>query len=201
MVIMKKIQLALVTVFMCQVSLVSANFYIDYQGTNENKALDYQEMRNMKGAPDGYRVLTDKSYGMVHQIGKPSGEYDKVNGFGTALTLKDTVSMIMPEKWIAYVDENLTTANEIAYQAKNEGWVNVLAQIGQNYGYRFIVDWEQKLIQVSPDRDYLEPDYNAPITLKDEESGRSIFIYSAQPVSTGGTILVNGKAMPFKIID
>ncbi len=174
----------------------SANFYVDYQGI-EHKTATAEELRRLKGAPDGYRVLADKSFGIVHQIGK--GVASKTSSFGTDMPLKDAVTMLMPEKWIAYIDENVENPNMVDWQAKNDLWTDVLGQMGANYGYRFVVDWDQKLLQISLDEDFTAPDYNDPIALKDPESGRTIFVYSAKPITKGGVILVDGKAIPVKI--
>tara|TARA_R110002072_G_scaffold303138_2_gene495472 strand:+ start:9989 stop:10594 length:606 start_codon:yes stop_codon:yes gene_type:complete len=174
----------------------SANFFVDYQGL-EHKKITSEELRRLNGAPDGYRILTDKTYGLVHQIGK--GTAFTSNSFGTDMTIKDAVSMIMPEKWIAYIDENVEKPSLVDWQANNNDWTDVLGKIGANYGYRFVVDWDQKLLQVTLDQNYTAPDYNDPIALKDPDSGRTLFVYSAKPISQGGVILVNGKTIPVKV--
>jgi hypothetical protein len=176
--------------------LASANFYVDYQGMNNTPS--QEELRRLKGAPDGYRVLTDKTYGVVHQVGK--GEVSTTSSFGADMTLKDAITMLMPAKWIAYIDENIEGPGKVDWQASNEPWIDVLGKVGANYGYRFVVDWDQKLLQITTDEDYLAPDYNDPITLKDPESGRTIFVYSAKPVNEGGVILVDGKVVPVKLV-
>lgn len=176
----------------------SANFYVDYQGM-EHKELSADELRRLKGAPDGFRILADKTYGVVHQIGK--GALSNASSFGADMPLKDAISMLMPAKWIAYIDENIDIPGKVDWQAKDEPWVDVLGRVGANYGYRFVVDWDQKLLQISPDEDFIAPDYNDPISLKDPESGRTIFVYSAKPVSKGGVILVDGKVIPVKLDD
>ena len=173
-----------------------ANFYIDYQGTDK-KTTSAEDMRRLKGAPDGYRILADKTYGVVHQVGK--GDPAAIEIFGADLAPKDAISMMMPDKWIAYIDENLESPGKVDFQAKKEPWIGVLARMGINYGYRFVVDWDQKLLQISPDEDFVAPDYNDPIALKDPGSGRTIFVYSAKPISKGGVILVDGKAIPVKL--
>ena len=151
----------------------------------------------MKGAPDGYRILSDKTYGIVHQVGK--GDVGKTSSFGTDMPLKDAISILMPEKWIAYIDENVDIPRKVDWQAEETPWVNVLGRMGANYGYRFVVDWDQKLLQISPDEEFVAPDYNDPISLTDPESGRTLFIYSAKPDSKGGVILVDGEAIPVKL--
>ena len=176
----------------------NANFYVDYQGT-DSKTVNAEELRRLKGAPDGYRILADKTYGVVHQVGK--GSSVNIEIFGAELALKDAISMMMPDKWIAYIDENLEKPVSVDFQAKNEPWIGVLARVGINYGYRFVVDWDQKLLQISPDEDFVAPDYNDPIALKDPHSGRTIFVYSAKPIAKGGVILVDGKAIPVKLED
>lgn len=164
---------------------VSANFYIDYQGY-ENEVL----------APEGFRVLTDKKYGVVHQVGE--GQPEKGNSFGSAMPLKDAIGMLMPNKWVAYIGENVGTPNVVDWQASNEPWIDVLARVGANYGYRFVVDWDQKVLQISPDKDFTPPNYDNPIAFSDPVSERTIFIYSDNPTSKG-RILVDGKWVPVKI--
>jgi len=181
---------------MALVPAANAKFYVDYQGI-EKIITTTEEMRRMKGSPDGYRVLTDKTFGLVHHIGK--GGASSTSSFGADMPLKDAISMLMPEKWIAYVDENIENSGKVDWQAKGEAWIDVLGRIGANYGYRFVVDWDQKLLQISPDEDFTAPDYNDPIALKDPESGRTIFVYSNKPTINGGVILVDGKAISIKV--
>lgn len=189
---------AAVPLICCSLS-ASANFYVDYQGLDLNN-MSVQDLRAIRGKPEGYRVLADKTYGVVHQIGK--GEVVMTDSFGTDMPLKDAISMLMPSKWIAYIDEGVKTPSNVDWYAKNEPWVDVMAQVGINYGYRFIVDWDQKLLQITPDENFTAPNYDDPITLKDPESGRLIFVYSAKPVNNGdGVLIVEGESIPVKIND
>jgi len=179
-------------------SFASAKFYVDYQGLDKERE-SAEALRRMKGAPDGYRLLTNKSLSFIHEIGK--GEAIEIDSFGAGFELKDAVTLIMPDKWIAYIDEHITVPKKVDWQAKNIPWTEALGIVGMNNGYRFIVDWDQKLLQVTLDENYTEPDYNDPVTLEDSETGRTIFVYSAKPVSEGGIMLVNGEPIKFKLID
>lgn len=174
-----------------------ASFYVDYQGTQADN-LTAEELRRLKGAPEGYRLLTDKNFGLITEIGE--GKPVKITSFGADISFKDAISMIMPEGWIAYIDENVRDMRNVDWQVNNESWLKALASIGGDYGYYFLVDWQQKLIQILPDSDYIPQEYNAPVEMLDEESGRKIFIYSSKPVDKGGVVIINGKAVPVKII-
>lgn len=174
----------------------SANFFIDYQGVEEVESLEIDELRRLRGAPSGYRILSDKTHGIVHQVGE--GTIEKANSFGAGMELKDAISILMPEKWIAYIDENVDAPEKVDWYAEEDPWIDVLVKIGSNYGYRFVVDWDQQLLQISPDEEYTAPDYNSPIALTDPESNRTIFVYSAKPDLKGGAILINGEIIPIK---
>ncbi|MFA0809389.1 hypothetical protein [Microbulbifer epialgicus] len=176
----------------------TANFFIDHQGTEETQRSP-EELRRLKGAPDGYRLLEDKTYGVIHQIGE--GEVVKTKSFGTDKSLKDAISLLMPSKWIAYIEENIDDPRKVDWQAgaNGEPWLDVLDRVGKNYGYRFVVDWDQELLQISSDEDYIAPDYNDSISLKDPKSGRTIFVYSAKPVEETGVMVVDGQVIPVKL--
>jgi len=179
-------------------SYSNANFRIDYQGLDKEKA-SAEKLRLLKGAPDGYRLLTDKGLGFVHQVG--TGKVANIDSFGADFSLQDAISLIMPNKWIAYIDENISNPRNVDWQAKDDPWVDILGRIGASHGYRFVVDWDQKLLQIAPESEYTEPDYDDPIELKDPESGRTLFVYSAKPISEGGVIIVDGQAVKVKLVN
>jgi hypothetical protein len=162
------------------------------------KPVSVDEARKQQGSLDGYRLFSDKTYGVVHHVGKQKKQ-TRVKAFGSDMALRDALTMIMPDRWIAYIDEQLVDPGNIDWQSDKMPWVQVLARIGINYGYRFVIDWDQQLIQIGSDKDFTKPDYNDPLMLTDPESGRSVFIYSAKPVNTGGVILVDGKAVKVKL--
>lgn len=196
---MRKLNKAsLVVVAACAAISSSANarFLIDYQGLDKELKVDSIQLREIKGAPDGYRVLADKTTGVVHQIGEPQPA--KTYSFGTDFSLKDMASMLIPEKWIAYVDHNVEMPGSVTWQSHDEYWTDALERIGVNYGYRFIVDWDQKLLQVTSDKDFMTPEYDNPISVVDPESGRKFFIYSDDSTD-GGVIIVNGKVIPLQV--
>lgn len=172
-----------------------ASFYIDNQGLEDPDAV--KPIGELKGAPEGYKVLSDNSYSSVHQIGK--GLATKVSGFGSEMSLNDAMSMIMPNGWISYIDENVRKTGLVDWNSHGESWIKALAVLGASYGYQFIVDWDQKMIQISLKDGFVEPDYDQPIMMKDSESGRSIFVYSGKPVDKEGVILVDGKVVKVSI--
>lgn len=151
-----------------------ANFFVDYHGVQRKK------------------VSAEILRGHVHEIG--NGSASKTSSFGADMPLKDAVSMLMPDKWIAYIDANVDSPALVAWQAKNQPWTVVLGEMGTNFGYRFIVDWDQKLLQISSDQGFKSPEYNDPIALTEPGSGKTVFIYSATPIRENGVFVVNGES-------
>jgi hypothetical protein len=188
----------LTPLFVCGIMFsgqASASFYIDNQGLEDEDARS--PITDLKGAPNGFRVLSDNSYSSIHQIGK--GKAVKISGFGVELSLNEVMSMVMPNKWISYIDEEITPNGLFEWNSSNEEWIKSLAVIGATYGYKFIVDWDQKMIQVSQREGFIEPNYDHPIEMQDEATGRSIFVYSGKPIDKEGVILVDGKVVKVKI--
>lgn len=177
------------------VGLSNASFYIDNQGLEDPDVL--APISDLKGAPVGFKILSDNSYSSVHQIG--SGKETKLSGFGTEMSFNDAMSMIMPDNWISYIDESIKAPSLVDWSSQGEGWIKSLAIIGANYGYQFIVDWDQKMIQVSLKDGFVEPNYDQPIVMKDSETGRSIFVYAGKPIDKEGVILVDGKVVKVRI--
>lgn len=173
----------------------SASFYIDNQGLQDSEV--QAPISDLKGAPVGFKVLSDNSYSSVHQIG--SGKETKLSGFGTDMSFNDAMSMIMPDEWISYIDVAIKAPSAVDWSSQNEGWIKSLAVIGANYGYQFILDWDQKMIQVSLKDGYVEPNFDQPIVMKDTETGRSIFVYAGKPIDKEGVILVDGKVVKVRV--
>jgi len=195
--IKSKIKNGLVSTILLMTS-TSANalFYIDNEGLEEDaKKIAEQKLKQQK--PDGFRVLTDKRRGVVHELG--TGKAFKDNSFGTDLALKDAISMIMPNKWIAYIDESIKQPDKVSWSAKRQTWTNTLIDLGINHGYRFIVDWDQKLLQIEKDKDYIKPDFNYPVEIVNPENGRRIYIYTADPEDKKGVLLIGTKSIPLKV--
>lgn len=156
-----------------------AAFYIDYQG------LDYKKPPKAE------------SVGVLHQLG--DGKATTVNSFGKDMSLKDTISMIVPTGWITYIDADVSLSKNINWQAQGETWTQVLERLGLDQGYRFIIDWEQKLLQVASAKSFLVPDYTAPVTVTLNK--KSIFVYSNKPISSKAVFLSDGKRLTAKNVN
>ena len=188
---------------------VNAKFFVDYQGLDIERERVKQE-RIESAAEDekntsfksDYVVLADKSLNVLEQIGKPRPTSTSV--FGADTSLKDAMILIMPDNWISYIHKDLKNISNVDFAGNNQNWTKVLANIGVNYGFRFIVDWNKEQIQVLKDPTFTTPDFTAPIAYKDDESGRVIYVYSENPNSPNNSttsIVVNGEAIPVKLTE
>lgn len=171
-------------------------FYIDYQGLSrhaESSDVSSDEVTT----PNGYRLLTDGLDGLVYEVGsRPTVE--KVSTFGSDVEFKYAIGAIIPQDWSAYVDENIRTLRSISFSASDEPWLNVLASVGSSFGYKFVVNWEHRIVQVSLDEHYVEPDVNAPITVEGPE-GELYYIYKTKQSVDQGYIIVDGELLPLRI--
>lgn len=196
---MKSYKVSLLVIAACAAisNTANARFLIDYQGLDKEEPITSSRLREINGTPDGYNVLVDKTQGgVVNHIGEP--QPIKTYSFGTDFSLGDMAFMVMPDKWIAYVDQNVEMPGSVTWQSHDEYWTDALERIGVNYGYRYIVDWDQKLIQITSDKDFMPPEYDNPISVVDPESGRKFFIYSDDSTG-GGVIIVDGKVIPIQV--
>ncbi len=170
----------------------NANFYIDYQGVDK-PALTVQQRRAAQGAPNGYKLLTDKTYGAIHQIG--SGLAVNITSFGDDFDLKMAMHTLVPTGWIVYVDEQSPMNKRVSWSAQNEQWTITLGRLGSAYGFRFIVDWDQQLIQMVKDENYQHPDENDPIVMSNPETGQKVFVYPTKQNINGGVLIIDGKVI------
>ena len=179
---------------------VNAGFLVDYQGVEKVK-LTPKQLREKNGAPDGYKLFSDKWRGVVHQVGE--GKPSKTTSFGTDEALKYALSLLVPENWIVYADEHFVDFPKVSWEAEDEGWLYVLSRIGANNGIRYVVDWDQEIILIEKDEGFKKPDFNQPVIMQDPESGKRIFIYTEEnsPKSDKGYILIDGDLVPVKITD
>ncbi len=168
----------------------NANFYIDYQGVDK-PTLTLQQRRAAQGTPNGYKLLTDKTYGAIHQIG--SGVAASITSFGHDFELKMAMHTLIPTGWIVYIDDQSPINKMVSWSAKNEQWIITLGRLGSDYGFRFIIDWDQQLIQMVKDENYQEPNENDPIIMSNPETGQKIFVYPTKQNINGGVLIVNGK--------
>lgn len=186
--------LVLFASFRCQ-----AEFYIDYQGLDKKEVTAAQK-RKINETPDGYRLLTDEFRGVVHEIG--SGKQTKNTSFGADEALKNALAMIVPSNWVVYADEHFTDIPDVTWEATDELWLVVLSRIGSNHGIRYVVDWDQEVIQVSKDEDFVQPDFNAPTVLEHPTTGKRIFIYTEDKLPTQpskGFIVVDGELIKVEV--
>lgn len=195
---------AVAAVILCSVAGAShAKFFVDYQGLDKERAVAKEERRKQALAEklnasfkSDYVVLADKSLAVLEQIGTPRPVNTSV--FGADMTLKDAMTVIMPEDWIAYIHKDLRNLQAVDFSGNNQPWTKVLANIGINHGFRFIVDWDKQQIQVLMDPTFERPDFNAPVAYKDGESGRVIYVYSEDPnvAVEKSSIIIDGEAIP-----
>lgn len=179
-------------------SSFASGLYIDYQGLDTKKKTAL-ELRKERGTPDGYVKYSDQYKGVIHEIG--NGIAEKVTTFGVEQGFKDAVSIIVPKGWITYVDEQYQDIPLVTWEADQQPWVNVLANIGANHGIKYIVDWEQQVVQFTKDSSFVKPDYNQPAMLEDPNSKKKVFIYHREGITKAqkGFILLNGKMVPVKV--
>ncbi|MDI4652572.1 MULTISPECIES: hypothetical protein [Pseudoalteromonas] len=175
----------------------SATFYIDYQGLEKPKVAPVEKRQLI--SPDGYRLLTNEFSGLVFQIGEPV-KTETISSFGEDVSFKNGVATLIPRHWSAYIDEQLNANNTISFSAENEDWLKVLARIGNNYGYKFIVDWQQKMVQITKDEFYVKPDPNEPVMVEGD-NGQNYFIYKSKQSLSKGVMIVDGKVVTLNITD
>lgn len=189
-------------------SISHAKFFVDYQGLDGQREEAKKQQLAEEAAEKArasfksdYIVLADKSLAVLEQIGVPRPTNTSV--FGADMTLKDAMILIMPEDWIAYIHKDLKDISNVDFTGNEKAWTKVLANIGINYGYRFLVDWDKEQIQVLTDPTFERPDYNAPVAYKDGETGRVIYVYSENPEmnSDKSSLMIDGEAVPVKFED
>lgn len=178
-------------------SSASALFVIDYQGLDKEKAR--HAIARSKVAPEGYNVLTDKTRDIVHEFGR--GNPSKITSFGDDMSLTDGISMIMPDGWVAFVDEDLSVPSTISWDAQNSSWTRALRDLGINAGLRFIVDWDQRVLQVFGERGFKEPDITDAVEVKDPRTGRTLLIYPDGKGNTVGQLMAKDETYPIRIVE
>ncbi|QCZ95528.1 hypothetical protein [Salinimonas iocasae] len=189
---MKKTISSLALTVMLASNTATAGFYIDMQGLNKAQ-------KTIPGVADGYKMLTGKYYGIIHEVGK--GNPSKTHSFGDSSTIADAMFMIMPDGWYAFVDETVEEIPLVSWDAshdKGQYWTDVLADIGKDYGLRYVIDWDQKLVQIDLEPDFTKPDYDDPIVVADSNDERQMFIYKKKP-NLSGYLLRDGEYIPVKV--
>ncbi len=178
--------------------VTQANLFIDYQGEKASKKTAKQ-LRDASGVPDGYHLYTDRYRGIIHEVG--TGKPNKINTFGNEMDMKVALTMIVPDEWVVYAEEQFTKIPLVSWDAKDEPWLATLAKMGGNFGIKYIVDWDQKVVQISQDLDFVVPDFNQPVILDVPKTDKQLFIYTneSKRENKGGFILIDGKLVPIKV--
>jgi hypothetical protein len=176
-------------------SPAQASFHIDYQGlerpiSNKIKPSDV-------GSPEGYRLLTDDLSGLVMEVGKRR-EIGNNSNFAENTELKFAMGGLLPKGWSAFVDEHLSEEKNITYSADKEPWLNVLARVGVKFGYRFLVDWDNNIVQISDDA-YFKPEGVSEHVVVEDDSGQTFYIYKTKQELNKGYMIHDGKVIPIKV--
>lgn len=178
------------------VSPANAEFYVDHQGLKRDPNKVLAEKHDVV-SPNGYRLLTDGLKGLIYEVGQRSAVIN-TSTFGSDVEFKYAIGAIIPEGWSAYVDENILKLKNISFSATDEPWLNVLARVGARFGYKYVVNWDHLIVQISLDEYYMEPDQNAPITVAGPE-GELYYIYKTKQSVDKGYIIIDGEMLPLKI--
>jgi len=193
---MKKSLVILASLVMSNIA--AASFFIDYQGLE--RPVPNHLVKESIMSPNGYKLLTDDLQGVVVEIGKRPKLLDLNSNFADDTEFKFAVGAIMPKGWAAYVDERLSGLKEITFSSEKEPWLNVLVRVGVKYGYKYIVNWNQKIVQISEDANYIVPDLNTPISTS-SQSGSNYYIYKTQQSLDKGYMIIDGEMVEIKIED
>jgi hypothetical protein len=175
-----------VTLVLLITQTAQAKFYIDLQ---KEKPPTYQ-----KNNTEGYKLLTGQYHGRVFQVGEPIG-IGAVTSEGEDQSIEDSMFFILPSGWFAYIDEQTVTLPNVSWSANNTYFLDVLAELGKNYGMKFIVDWNQKLVQIEVNESFENPSFEQPSIITDSEGKREVYIYT-KPSKTTGYLIKNGDITP-----
>lgn len=171
-------------------SPVYAHFFIDYQEVAKKTE------QKSHVAPEGFDLLTGKYHGLIQEVG--AGQPNRVSSFGEDVEVADALSLILPEDWFAYVDQRIEQLPQVSWDANDRPWTHVIADLGKKYGLRFLVDWDQKLLQIASGRPVSNEHIDAPRLMRDERTGREVFIYT-QEHQPKGYIILDGEYVPVVI--
>lgn len=164
-----------------------AHFFIDYQDVTEPK------LSATRANLDGFTLLTGKYHGLVQEIG--TGIPNAISSFGEEVEIAEALAFILPEDWFAYVDEQIELLPQVSWDATEQPWLTVVADIGKAYGLRFLIDWDQKLLQIEPSHRQVIAKADQPTLVQDDATGRQVFIYTQETVPKG-YIILNGEYVP-----
>jgi hypothetical protein len=172
-----------------------ASFHIDYQGLERPEQTKITKAD--VGSPEGFRLLTDDLNGVVMEVGERRKVINNSN-FADDMELKFAIGGLLPKGWSAYVDEHLTEEKNITFSADKEPWLNVLARVGVKFGYRFLVDWDNNVVQLSDDA-YFKPKGATEHVVVEDESGQTFYIYKTKQQLNKGYMIHNGEVIPIKL--
>lgn len=177
------------------ISMNASAYYVDFQGVSNKTTVQSKH----QVAPDGFVFFTDKFKGAVIEIGK--GSRNKISTFGVDDKLENAIGFIVPKDWITYIDSEFSEIPRVSWDFEQLDWVNALATLGNENGLRFIVDHDQRVLQIEKEEGFIKPDFNQPLVME-SSSGEQIFIYKQEKeVNSGGYILVDGELVKVKVSD
>lgn len=179
---------ALLAVLAAVSTSASGVFLVDYQGLDKNA-----EQRRI--TPAGFNVIADRTYKVVRHIGK--GEPEFRQGFGLELSLADSLLSIIPNNWVSYIDESIQFNKTVDWDG-DLPWTEVLTRLGNNYDLAFIVDWNQRMIQVVPGQNFNDDANLKPMRVVNPESGRTLYVHTNDSLSESGVLIMGGNAYKVK---
>jgi hypothetical protein len=177
------------------VGTASASFHIDYQGLERPQQTKIT--KSDIGSPEGYRLLTDDLSGVVIEVGERRKITNNSN-FADDIELKFAMGGLLPKGWAAYVDEHISEEKNITFAADEEPWLNVLARVGVKFGYRFLIDWDNNIVQISDDA-YFKPQGESEHVVVEDETGQTFYIYKAKQELNKGYMIHDGQVLPIKL--
>ncbi|MFT5851559.1 MAG: hypothetical protein ACI87J_001532 [Colwellia sp.] len=189
---LKIIGLSLVTL-----STAHASFHIDYQGLE--RPIEKNITKQDVGSPDGYRLITDDLNGVVIEVGTRR-KIAKNSNFADDIELKFAMGGLLPKGWSAYVDDHISEEKNITFSADGEPWLNVLARVGVKFGYRFLIDWDNNIVQISDDA-YFKPEGVKEHIVVEDENGQTFYIYKTKQELSKGYMIYDGEVIPIKVSD
>ena len=189
-----KILLLTISIALLCSSEVNASFFIDYQGLEKKEITKKTDERY---SPNGFRLLTDGLKGLIYEVGTRPRRISKTSSFSDDIEFKYAIGSVIPKDWAVYVDEKITAFENVTFSSNNEDWINVVARIGAKYGYKYILNWSTKTLQVSADEYFNEPDKNAPIAVE-IDGGELFYIYKTKNKTDNGYMIVDGEIVPIK---
>jgi len=176
---------------------------------SEQKAALAKKQARAEGlAPSGFRVLTDKQVGVVSEVGSRPGSITGGAGAGSEMFLDDALAMLMPDAWVAYIREDAPDSLAVSWDVGDGSWLDALNQIGANLDVRFVLDWDEKAVRIGSNTDFRVAQAGGRYQYKDEETGRDIYVFSADPMSEyrridsdQGVVVVGSEAVAVQVVE